>query len=138
MILVLSTRLSTALKEQYQHLLEESDSEPSLDGVKLDPSVKRIVFIDDGVVIGACEITYTNFEDKSYFRTNRPYLMKQYRGRGLMFEALSYIYRTKRLPSLARINDDNESSIRLFTRLGFVRGRAEVNRGKEGHFYFLG
>ena len=136
MILLSSTSLSPQLKEQYDALLEEAKQEKFLYGIPLDPKLKRCVLVQDGTVVGACEIETSEQEDVTYFRTNRPYTLKAHRGKGLMFEALSHLYKGHR-PAMAWIDDDNATSIALFTRLEFVKERALHYKNKDGHFYFL-
>lgn len=136
MLLLSSSALSPVLKEQYEALLEEAMKERFLYGVPLDPKQKRCVLVQEGNVAGACEFSTSEQEGVTYFRTNRPYTLKAYRGKGLMFEALSHIYKTHR-PAMSWIDDENTSSIALFTRLGFVKDRALHYKNKDGHFYFL-
>lgn len=136
MLLISSTALSPQLKEQYDALLEEAKQEKFLYGVPLDPKLKRCVLVENGIVVGACEIDASEQEDVTYFRTNRPYTLRAHRGKGLMFEALSHLYKTNR-PAMAWIDDENISSITLFTRLGFVKEKHLHYKNKDGHFYFL-
>lgn len=136
MILLSSKSLSPQLKEQYDALLEEANQEEFLYGIPLDAKQKRCVIVQDGVVVGVCEVSTSEQEDVTYFRTNRPYTLKAHRGKGYMFEALDYLYKANH-PGMAWIDDNNAASIALFTRLGFVKERALRYKEKDGHFYFL-
>lgn len=136
MILLLSSYLTPTVKEQYEGLLEEAKKEKFLYGIPLDPKQKRCVILQKGTVVGAFEFGTSEQEDVTYFRTNRPYTLKAYRGQGLMFEALTHWYAARR-PAMSWIDDENAASITLFSRLGFVKDRALNYQNKDGHFYFL-
>lgn len=122
--------------EQYEALLEEAKSEAFFYGTPLDNMVDRQLVIVDDRVIGCFEHGKITFEGKSYFRTNRPYTKKEFRGKGYMLEALKFWYMDRR-PAMSWIDDENISSIRLFQNLGFRQGKAFFHKNKDGHFYFL-
>lgn len=133
--LVSSLHLDPELEKQYKHLLQESRKDRFFD---IDPTdkeydnYKRQVVILGNKVVGAFEFYKSEFEGKSYFRTNRPYVLNAYRGKGIMLEALSRWYEHRR-PAMAWIEDKNISSIRLFQNVGF-RKKIAV---QDGYLYFL-
>ncbi|BAU71403.1 hypothetical protein [Ralstonia phage RSL2] len=129
--------LNLLQQSQYLELLEESRDEPMFYGKPLDPKRDRqIVLNKDGDVVGAFEFTRTYWEGRYYWRTNRPYVFKKYRGQGLLVPALTEWYSDRR-PALAWIDEENIASIRLFFSLGFTRDKPYVMHGKQGHFYVL-
>jgi hypothetical protein len=123
-------------KGQYLALLEEANSEQFFYGTPLDPKAFRQVILHGGNVVGAFEYGTTEFEGRNYYRTNRPYTRKEFRGQGHMREALEFWY-VHRRPALSWIDDENVSSIRLFQSLGFRIGRSYFHKNKDGHFYIL-
>lgn len=121
---------------QYEALLEEAKSEAFFYGEPLNHIKQRQVVILDGKVVGCFEHGTIDYEGRSYWRTNRPYTMKAYRGRGLMLAALIQWYSTRR-PAMCWIDDDNTSSIRLFQNVGFRKETALHHKDKDGHIYLL-
>jgi GNAT superfamily N-acetyltransferase len=124
-------------ERQYDALLLESQSEVFFYGDKLDPKRTRQVILNEmGNVVGAFEFKRMFYDGKYYWRTNRPYVLKNYRGLGIMGQVLREWYAVRR-PSIAWIDDENLSSIRLFASIGFMEERAAEMHGKPGHFYVL-
>lgn len=136
MILTHSKHLNPNLKEQYEVLLKEADSEPLLYGIPLDPKTPRIILHQDGIVVGIFEPTLYEYKGVTYFRTNRPYTKKAARGKGYMDTALQHWYQSRQ-PGWAWIDNANVKSIALFTRLGFVKEDALVHKEKDGFVYLL-
>jgi RimJ/RimL family protein N-acetyltransferase len=135
--LVLTTDLSLEQERQYDALLHESKDETFFYGDKLDPKRSRQVILnEDGNVVGAFEFKRMYYDGRYYWRTNRPYTLKAYRGQGIMGQVLKEWYAQRR-PSIAWIDEENLSSIRLFASIGFVQERAAEMHGKSGHFYVL-
>jgi RimJ/RimL family protein N-acetyltransferase len=135
--LALTTDLSLEQERQYDQLLLESQDETFFYGDKLDPKrTRQVVLNEDGCVVGAFEFKRMMYDGKYYWRTNRPYTLKAYRGRGIMGQVLKDWYAVRR-PSIAWIDDENLSSIRLFASIGFQEERAAEMHGKQGHFYVL-
>jgi len=129
--------LNLLQQSQYQELLEESRSEPMFYGKPLDPKRRRqIVLDDDNNVAGAFEFTRTYWDGTYYWRANRPYVLKKYRGRGLMVPALRLWFLNRR-PALAWIDDENVASIGLYYALGFEQVKFGMMHGKRGHYYVL-
>lgn len=136
MLIVNSYELEQPQIAQYEALLEEAKSEAFFYGTPLNHMKERQVVIVDDQVIGAFEHGKIEFEGKSYFRTNRPYTKKEFRGKGYMLEALKFWY-VHRRPAMSWIDDENISSIRLFQNLGFRKYKALFHKDKNGHFYLL-
>lgn len=136
MEIIFHTRLNEQQKIQYDNLLEESKEEPYLYGKGLVPALSRQVIVHDNNVVGCFESGQILFENKMYHRTNRPYTAKAYRGKGLMFDALQDWYSYRR-PAMCWIDDDNQASIALFTRLEFIRKEPFFHKEKDGHIYIL-
>ena len=134
---VISTKLTPQQEIQYRALIEESKNEPMFDGKPLDPSKTRQVIVNEiGEVMGCFEIATREFEGRSYYNTNRPYLRQDFRGQGVMGQALAEWYKVFR-PGIAWIANDNERSVHLFTSLGFKPVKAWPGKGKDGFFYIL-
>ena len=135
--LVTVDELNLLQMDQYTELLEESRDEPMFYGKALDPKRPRQIVLDEeDNVVGAFEFTRTYWEGTYYWRANRPYVLKKYRGRGLMVPALRFWFLNRR-PALAWIDEENIASIRLFFSLGFSKDKPGVMHGKQGHFYVL-
>ena len=121
---------------QYEALLEEAKSEAFFYGVPLNHMAERQVVILDNEVVGCFETGKVEYNGKSYHRTNRPYTLKAFRGRGLMLAALIHWYAFRR-PAMCWIDDENISSIRMFQNVGFIKSGALTHKGQLGHTYFL-
>ena len=137
MELISTLHLEQPYIRQYEELLEESNKEDFFYGEGLNHMKERVVVITDDMVVGFFEPGTTQFEGKSYFRTNRPYTRKSVRGNHLMRDALIQWYKG-RCPGLAWIDDQNVSSIRLFQAIGFVKSKPFFHKKRDGHFYLLG
>lgn len=136
MILLRDIELQQPQIQQYEALLEEAKSEAFFYGIPLNHMASRQVVIIDDKVVGCFEFGKVQYEGRSYHRSNRPYTLRAYRGRGLMLAALIHWY-TFRRPAMCWIDDDNISSIRLFQNVGFRKSDPLVHKDKAGHVYFL-
>lgn len=136
MELIPHIRLTAEQKVQYHQLIHESVGEASLYGVPLNPLPARQVVIVDGKVVGAFEYGQGTYDGKTYHRTNRPYVLREYRGNGIMQIALESWYKFRR-PAMAWIDDDNIASIRLFQNVGFRKTDKLFHKEKDGHVYIL-
>lgn len=112
----LSPEQQTAL----QSLLDVADQDPIFVSGPCERPRPRQVVIDDrtGVVVGCFEPRETVQGGVTWYRTNRPYVVPAYRGRGIMRHVLSHWYQDRQ-PAVAWIRDDNRASIALFQSLGF-------------------
>lgn len=131
-----SSELEGEQLKQYKALLKDSKNEEFFYGVAMDPDRPRQVILYEGDVAGAFEYSTSKFEGKSYQRTNKPYILTEFRGKGLMKSALEEWYKDKR-PALAWIDDENEASIKLFLSLGFKEWKKGEQHGKSGQYYVL-
>lgn len=137
MKLILSSDLDNDQFSQYVSLISESKDEPYFYGLGLDINKPRQVIIDDhSTVVGVFEFGTTEYEGKFYHRTNRPYVLNAYRGKGIMSPVLRDWYKTRR-PALCWIDDENVASIKVFISLGFEQGLRFQAKTKWGHFYIL-
>ena len=136
MELVNSNELEQPQIAQYEELLEEANSEAFFYGVPLNHMASRQVVIIDDNVVGCFEFGTVQYEGRSYHRSNRPYTLRAYRGRGLMLAALIHWYAFRR-PAMCWIDDDNISSIRMFQNVGFRKSDPLNHKGQDGHVYFL-
>lgn len=133
----LSTDLPLNIKQQYDRMLIDSVNEPHFHGSMMNPmKVRQVLVNEDEEVMGCFETATRMYEGKSYYNTNRPYLLPKWRGQGLMEQVLRDYYQLLR-PAIAWINIENTASIRLFQKLGFERGPVFNTSDQQGHYYFL-
>lgn len=136
MILIKEHMLEQPQIKQYEALLREAESEEFFYGIPLNHMTPRQVIIIDDQVVGCFEAGTLEYDDRRYHRTNRPYVLKAFRGKGIMQEALQFYYKDKR-PAMCWIDDKNISSIRLFQNVGFSKSHPVFHKGTDGHIYFL-
>lgn len=125
--LVHSDDLSEPQKQALQCLLDESDEDPMFLSGPCERSRERMVVVDDRtwepVACFEPRVFRNPGSDVVWHRTNRPYVARAHRDRGIMRYVLAHWYQTHR-PAVAWIRDDNAPSIALFQSLGFKRGYA--------------
>lgn len=125
--LVHSDDLSEPQKQALQCLLDESDQDPMFLSGPCERGRERMVVVDDRtwepVACFEPRVFRNPGSDDVWHRTNRPYVARAHRDRGIMRYALAHWYQTHR-PAVAWIRDDNAPSIALFQSLGFKRGYA--------------
>lgn len=136
MILVKDHMLEQPQIKQYEALLREAETEEFFYGIPLNHMTPRMVIVVEDQVVGCFEYGRLEFEGRGYHRTNRPYVLKQSRGKGIMQEALQFYYKDKR-PAMCWIDDENISSIRLFQNVGFRQDKSLFHKGTNGHIYLL-
>ena len=97
---------------------------------------KRAIISSDNVVIGFYLPTNIKFNGISYASITGVYLLSSYRGQGTMLNALKSFFSNNK-PATVWIDDRNKDSIKLFTRLDFVKDILQVHEGNAGHWYTL-
>lgn len=126
-------------------LAEEAVNDPFIGGewftaAFTDPSkltIRPICFFDGKEIVGFINPRSETNNGKLHWRSGVIYLMKKYRGRGLMAEILYNFFDTHH-PAMCWIDNNNSSSIRLYTKLGFVKGTAKkIAADEDGHWYHL-
>lgn len=126
-------------KRELALVLDQAEQDPFLKGdesvLRHNPSRRAIVWRNEEVV-GFFSPEKTSFKGLKCWRPGALYLLPSYRGKGIMEEVLKHFY-AEYSPGLAWIDDTNNRSINLFTKLGFVKDKEREFEGKKGHWYFL-
>lgn len=132
--------LSKEQKEEFDIVQEKGYSDPFLKGAETNITGKMdamvIIHDTDKQVIGFLVPERTSYKGQRHWRSGAVYLKPEYRGRGIMFNVLQEFF-LKHNPALAWIDDSNNKSINLFTKLGFIKHKPKDHDGVHGHWYIL-
>lgn len=97
---------------------------------------KRAIVTNNNVVIGFYIASNVKFNGINYSSIAGVYLLPSYRGQGTMLHVLKTFFSGNK-PATVWINDENKASIKLFTRLNFIKDIYQIHEGKPGHWYTL-
>lgn len=132
------TKLTKPQLADLQHVMALAKKDPFLetpDDEVIREGDDRAAILLNAQVVGFFSPSKTSFLGVRHHRAGALYLLPEYRGKGIMREALSAYFATK-TPALSWIADNNAASQKLFKALGFVQNKAKAGQGGEaGHWY---
>lgn len=136
--IIKSKALSVSLKEKLSAVIDKASRDPFLNLEDIEFFSEKSVITDETKqhVMGFFSPQAINIEGVRHWRAGVLYLKPEYRGKGIMEQALKEFFATHR-PGICWIDDTNVRSINLFKKLGFEKNKPLMYEGADGHWYIL-
>lgn len=131
--------LTTEQRGDLAHVVERAENDPFLcsEGRVLGKSRnKRVLLSKTKKVIGFYTPGRIKCNGVNYSTLHAVYLLPSCRGKGIMQEVLKLFFKETKLATVW-IEETNQRSINLFTKVGLKKELKQTHVGKVGHWYTL-